>query len=477
MERTGGTRAAALAVAAGLLLTVAAVTLPAQAAASGCAVNYAVSSQWQGGFGAAVTVTNLGDPVTGWTLTWSYTAGQQITQAWNATVTQNGAQVTARNVSYNGSVATNGTVSFGFNGSSGATNPAPTGFALNGVACTGGTTPTTGPTTPPTSPPTSPPTGSLPSSFRWSSSDILMQPKPDGSHPEVAIKDPSVVYYGGRYHVFATQATGTGWGLEYRSFTDWSQAAAATPYFLDRTPIGGGYRAAPMVFYFAPQRLWYLIFQNGNAAYSTNPDIANPAGWSAPRNFFSAVPPIVEANKGNGSWLDFTMACDAANCYLYSADDNGHIYRSQTSMANFPNGMGNTVIMLSDANPYALFEAPQVYKIAGRSQYLLIVEAIGGSGRYFRSWTATSLNGSWTPLAASESNSFAGNSNVTFPSSAKWSQGVSHGELIRTGYDQNLELSPCNLRFLYQGLAPGAGGDYGRLPYKLGLLTQTNSTC
>jgi len=131
-----------------------AVALPAGAAAADCSVNYTVSSQWQGGFGADVAITNLGDPLTGWTLTWSYSAGQTVTQAWNTTLTQSGAAVTAKNVSYNGAVATNGTVSFGLNGSWTAGNPAPTSFAVNGVACTGSTTPTTPPTVPPTVPPT-----------------------------------------------------------------------------------------------------------------------------------------------------------------------------------------------------------------------------------------------------------------------------------------------------------------------------------
>src|SRR3954452_3096489 len=78
-----------------------ATALPASAA-TGCRVAYAVSSQWPGGFGANVTVTNLGDPVAAWTVVWSYSAGQQVTQAWNATVTQSGSQVTAKNVGYNG---------------------------------------------------------------------------------------------------------------------------------------------------------------------------------------------------------------------------------------------------------------------------------------------------------------------------------------------------------------------------------------
>jgi hypothetical protein len=154
--------------------TVSVVSMTAHAAAAGCQVTYAVSSQWQGGFGASVKVTNLGDPVNGWTLTWSYGAGQQVTQAWNATATQSGAQVTVRNVGWNGSLATNGNASFGFNGSwNNSSNPPPANFALNGVACNGGPaqptptrptpsnppSPTVSPTTSPTAGPTTGPGG------------------------------------------------------------------------------------------------------------------------------------------------------------------------------------------------------------------------------------------------------------------------------------------------------------------------------
>ncbi|MFG1917814.1 cellulose binding domain-containing protein [Micromonospora sp. NPDC048898] len=146
-----GTTAAA--VVAGTLGTVV-----ASAAAVGCRVDYQITNQWQGGFGANVTVTNLGDPVNGWALTWSYAAGQQVTQAWNAVVTQAGAQVTARNVDHNAGIAANGTAAFGFNGSWTGSNPVPASFALNGTTCTG-TPATDGPTTPPptTAPPTTPP--------------------------------------------------------------------------------------------------------------------------------------------------------------------------------------------------------------------------------------------------------------------------------------------------------------------------------
>jgi outer membrane protein assembly factor BamB len=131
------TRLVAAAV-AGVVLAGTGIALSAHAATVGCSVAYTVTSQWPGGFGVNVSITNLGDPINGWTLSWSYPAGQQITQAWNATVSQSGAQVAARNLNYDASIATNSSVGFGFNGSWTGTNPAPASFTLNGNACTGG---------------------------------------------------------------------------------------------------------------------------------------------------------------------------------------------------------------------------------------------------------------------------------------------------------------------------------------------------
>ncbi len=446
-------------------------------AASGCRVDYTVTSQWPGGFTGNVVVTDLGDPISGWTLTWSFGAGQQVVQAWSSSVTQSGAKVSATNVSWNGTLATGGSTNFGFNGSwNNTSNPVPTDFALNGTACTGSVTSPT-PTPTPTTPTPTGGTGSLPAGFQWSSSGALIAPKSDATHTIAGIKDPSVVYYNGKWHVFASVANSSGYSLVYLSFSDWSQAGSATQYYLDQSAIGTGYRAAPEVFYFAPQKLWYLVYQTGNASYSTNPDIGNPAGWSAPKNFYSSMPSIISQNIGSGYWVDMWVICDSANCYLFSSDDNGHLYRSQTTLAQFPNGMTNTVIAAQDSNKYNLFEASNVYKVQGSNQYLLIVEAIGSDGhRYFRSWTSPAIDGSWTALAATEANPFARSTNVTFPGGV-WTSDISHGEMVRAGDDQTLTISPCKMQYLYQGMAPGSSGDYNSLPWRLGLLTQTNSTC
>jgi hypothetical protein len=317
----------------------------------------------------------------------------------------------------------------------------------------------------------SPQTGSdlkaaIPSSFRWTSSEPVISPKPDADHAVTGIKDPSVVYYQGKWHVFATATGGSAPTIVYLSFADWADADSATQYYLDKPPNGGGHRMAPQVFYFAPQKLWYLVYQTGSASYSTNPDINDPNGWSAPKNFYSGIPDIIEQNVGNRYWVDMWVICDDVNCHLFSSDQQGHLYRSQTSLADFPNGMSQPVIALQDPNRLNLLNSTNVYKVAGTNRYLLLMEAAGSDGAsYLRSWTATSPGGTWTPLAATESNPFARSSNVTFSGSA-WSESISHGEMIRDGYDQTLTISPCHLRYLYHSQT-----------YRLGLLTQANSTC
>ena len=86
--------------------------------------------------------------------------------------------------------------------------------------------------------------------------------RPDAQHPETwAVKDFSVIRYNNQWQVYAATATPDGWNLVHYAFDDWSQAASARHTYLDTTAIGKGYRAAPQVLFFAPQNLWYLIYQ------------------------------------------------------------------------------------------------------------------------------------------------------------------------------------------------------------------------
>ena len=132
-------RSAAILAATGLVLA-GAVTLtvtPADAAAVGCRAVYTVPSQWPGGFTGNIAVTNLGDPLSNWVITWDFGAGQQVTSGWNAAWSQSSVHVKAASLSWNGSLGTGQTVNVGFNGALTGTNPVPTAIYLNGTLCTG----------------------------------------------------------------------------------------------------------------------------------------------------------------------------------------------------------------------------------------------------------------------------------------------------------------------------------------------------
>ncbi|HXB75695.1 MAG TPA: Ig-like domain repeat protein [Candidatus Acidoferrales bacterium] len=106
-------------------------------AGGGCHVVYTVTTQWNVGFGTAITIQNTGStPINGWQLTWTWAANQQITQAWNSNYSQTGANAKLTNASWNPTIAPGATVTgMGFNASYSGTNAAPAAFYVNGTRC------------------------------------------------------------------------------------------------------------------------------------------------------------------------------------------------------------------------------------------------------------------------------------------------------------------------------------------------------
>jgi hypothetical protein len=304
--------------------------------------------------------------------------------------------------------------------------------------------------------------------LKWKSSGIVVKPVSDESHTIVSVKDPSIVHFNDRWHVYATiySTSRNAWSMVYLNFKDWSDAPSAKLHFIDSNPNLRGYHCAPQVFYFRPHRKWYLIFQSQHPQYTTTDDLSKPESWPRPQDFFPTRPASVEK-----VWLDYWVICDDAHAYLFFTGDNGHLYRSRTRIEDFPRGMSEPEVALRGPRN-DIFEGSMTYRIKGTSQYLTLVEAIGPA-RYYRAWIADRLDGEWKPLpnATTFDRPFAGINNVTFDDGiAPWTRDISHGELIRDGCDETMTIDPANLQLLYQGRDPAINPAYQLLPYQLGLL-------
>lgn len=326
--------------------------------------------------------------------------------------------------------------------------------AAGGTAATGGAASTGGGSSCP-----------FPTSFKWKDNGgPLAQPKSGW----VALKDFTNVVYNGQHLIYmTTHDTTTNWGSAIMSFTDWSGAATAT-----QTSMNTG-TVAPTLFYFSPKSTWILAYQWCNAGkfcYGTSKDPTSQSSWTMNQALLSEN---VTGGGGTGP-IDQTVICDSTKCYLFYADDNGHIYRGSMPIGSFPGKFSGTTRILTDTKNN-LFEAVQVYAVKGTGKYLMIVEAMGGGGRFFRAYSADSLDGEFKAMAgaATEAQPFAGKSNVTFTGKA-WTSDISHGDMVRENPDETQTIDPCHMQLLYQGRDPSSNVDYGLLPYKPGLLTKVD---
>ena len=89
-----------------------------------CSASYQPVNAWPGGWQANVVVKAGTAAINGWTVRWTLSSGQAITQVWGGTYTPNGASVVITPADYTRSVPANGSVTFGLIGSGTASTPA-----------------------------------------------------------------------------------------------------------------------------------------------------------------------------------------------------------------------------------------------------------------------------------------------------------------------------------------------------------------
>ena len=316
----------------------------------------------------------------------------------------------------------------------------------------------------------------IPKNLKWEAGAPIIEPiQEKGRVKIVSAKDPSVLRYKGKWYVFYTTCDVKGvWSMQFISFKKWKDAKSVKAFPKDDNPNLRGYHCAPHVFYFTPQKKWYMVFQSGQPQYSTNDNIDDPMGWTKPVDFFKGNPPGLEKGQWGPEWLDFHCIADDKYMYLFFTGDNGRFYSSRTKIEDFPKGMSNPKLLLHDKEKSRIYEGSITYKIKGCSKYLTLIEAFEAPtwDRYYRAFIADSLDGEWKEISDGWEKPFAGLQNVTFKKGVKpWTKDMSHGELIRTGYDEKMEIDPENLQFVFQGRDPKSNGmKYHMLPYKIGIL-------
>ena len=303
----------------------------------------------------------------------------------------------------------------------------------------------------------------------WQYSSPLISPEKHARNPSRAQKDPTVVFHGGKWHVFMTVKLPGKSAIEYCSFDKWADADSSQRTILKISD--SDYYCAPQVFYFSPHKKWYLIYQMGVpsadkmwVAYSTTSNIADPDSWTRARAILDGG--ANDPRKVGG--LDYWIVCDDQRAYLFFTSLNGKMWRLWTNVADFPKGFDHCEIALTAK----VFEASHTYRLKGQNKYLTIIEENGR--RYYKAYVAHRLDGKWTPVADSAERPFAGWRNIRpAPGVQPWTDNVSHGELIRDGYDQTLTVDPANLKFVFQGMfdSDKTGKGYGQFQWRIGMLT------
>ena len=190
-----------------------------------------------------------------------------------------------------------------------------------------------------------------------------------------------------------------------------------------------------------------------DASLGKREDRDNPLGWckavGAGRMFYTALGHRPEV------WQDPRFLRLVTAGLRWTAEPGGRLHRA-------PRG----ATVLFDGGDIGLNSNQK------KMRNLTVIEENGR--RYYKAYVADRLDGDWIPVADTAERPFAGWKNIRPARGVEpWTDNISHGELIRDGYDQTLTVDPDNLRLVFQGMfdKDKARKGYGQFQWRIGRLT------
>ena len=290
---------------------------------------------------------------------------------------------------------------------------------------------------------------------------------------EISVKDPSVIFSNGNYHLFYTTHLDS-------NNTEIRHASGPNLKSLEQAKrtrvVAGG--AAPQVF--VHKEMFYMICNGKRLKVNKGDDLGLEKNWQDIGEIYqggvSGTNPVSNEKKAPWGPIDFWMIADGDTLFLFYALNNGAIGMTHQPLSAFPNASNWSphVIAVAEKGFDKIFEAPHIYHSMSDGLFYMQVEGMDGPKRKLALYKSTKLDCTWDQDGWKLVNeSWACGSNISFENCQNWTNQVSHPEAIRSDDSLKMNIDDINKsHWLFMGIDPAAnkGKKYGEIPWKIGVM-------